>query len=51
MGKRMGGEEIGARNAEPRSRKPWVAPAIHEMSAGSAEDGKGKPPGDVTNPS
>jgi hypothetical protein len=32
------------------SRKPWVRPAVQEMSAGSAEDAKGKG-ADLVNPS
>jgi hypothetical protein len=38
--------ELGAGD----SRKPWIRPAVQEMSAGSAEDGKGKG-SDLVNPS
>jgi hypothetical protein len=32
--------EMELRSGE--SRKPWIRPAVQEMSAGSAEDGVGK---------
>ena len=38
-------ENRSGREAEPGTdagtRKPWIRPAVQEMSAGSAEDGKG----------
>lgn len=41
MEDRSGRGSEAIRPEEPATRKPWIRPAVHEMSAGSAEDGKG----------